>query len=61
MGLGSLKREQYQRVVGAYGLLSAYGTLDAKSLGVAVKVYDPAAHLDAVQDKWGGLRTPDGR
>ncbi len=57
----SLVNAQYTKVVGAYSLLSAYGKLDAKTLGLAVNVYDPAAHYDAVKDKWGGLRTPDGR
>jgi outer membrane protein len=52
---------QYQQVVDAYTLLSVYGKLDAKMLGLAVNIYDPAAHLNAVRDKWGGLRTPDGR
>jgi outer membrane protein len=57
----SLVNAQYQRVVGAYTVLSAYGRLDAKTLGLAVSVYDPAEHLNAVRDRWGGLRTPDGR
>jgi outer membrane protein len=57
----SLVNAQYTRVVGAYSLLSACGKLDATTLGLAVKVYDPTAHYDAVRDKWGGLRTPDGR
>jgi outer membrane protein len=57
----SLVNAQYQRVVGAYTVLSAYGKLDARTLGLAVNVYDPAEHLNAVRDRWGGLRTPDGR
>ena len=56
-----LVNAQYSKVVGAYTVLAAYGKLDAKTLGLAVNVYDPAAHYDAVRDKWGGLRTPDGR
>ena len=57
----SLVNAQYTRVVGAYSLLSAYGKLDAKTLSLAVNIYDPATHYGAVRDKWGGLRTPDGR
>ncbi len=56
-----LVNAQYTKVVGAYRVLSAYGKLDAQTLGLAVKVYDPAEHYNAVRDKWGGLRTPDGR
>ena len=56
-----LVNAQYTRVVGAYRVLSAYGKLDAQTLGLAVKVYDPSEHYNAVRDKWGGLRTPDGR
>ena len=57
----SLVNAQYARVVGAYTLLSAYGKLDAQTLALAVDVYDPTEHFYAVRDKWGGLRTPDGR
>ena len=57
----SLVNAQYTKVVGAYSLLSAYGKLDATTLGLSVNVYDPTAHYDAVKDKWSGLRTPDGR
>ena len=57
----SLVNAQYTRVVGAYSLLSAYGKLDAETLALGVEVYDPAEHYYAVRDKWGGLRTPDGR
>jgi outer membrane protein len=57
----SLVNAQYARVVGAYSLLSAYGKLDAETLALAVDIYDPAEHYTAVADKWGGLRTPDGR
>jgi outer membrane protein len=37
------------------------GKLSAENLGLSVQVYNPAAHYEAVRDKWGGLRTPDGR
>jgi outer membrane protein len=57
----TLVNAQYARVVGAYSLLSAYGSLDAETLALAVDIYDPAEHYYAVRDKWGGLRTPDGR
>jgi outer membrane protein len=57
----ALVNAQYTKVVGAYSLLSAYGKLDAKTLALAVDVYDPTEHFYAVRDKWGGLRTPDGR
>jgi outer membrane protein len=57
----ALVNAQYARVVSAYTLLSAYGKLDARTLGLAVEIYDPTEHYYAVRDKWGGLRTPDGR
>ena len=57
----TLVNAQYSRVVGAYTLLSAYGRLDAQTLSLAVHIYDPADHYDAVRDRWGGMRTPDGR
>ena len=41
--------------LGPIRLLSAYGKLDARTLGLAVDVYDPTEHFDAVRDKWGGL------
>ena len=34
---------------------------DAETLALGVDIYDPAEHYYAVRDKWGGLRTPDGR
>ena len=33
----------------------------AERLGLQVAVHRPQEHYDAVKDKWGGLRTPDGR
>lgn len=39
-----LVNAQYSKVVGAYTVLSAYGRLNAQTLGLAVNVYDPAAH-----------------
>ncbi len=49
------------RVVASYALVAAVGKLNAQALGLPVTVYDPMEHLDAVKDKWLGLRTPDGR
>ncbi|MCI5073808.1 TolC family outer membrane protein [Oricola sp.] len=48
-------------VVSSYALRSATGRLTARSLGLRVALHDPKEHFDAVQDKWFGLRTPDGR
>lgn len=48
------------RVVASYALLSAVGRLSARQLGLAVSVYRPEVHYEAVRDKWHGLRTPSG-
>ncbi len=52
---------QHDRVVAAYSLMAAAGLLSAERLGLAVTEYDPTAHYQQVRDKWGGLKTPDGR
>jgi outer membrane protein len=52
---------QHDRVVASYTLLAAVGKLNAETLGLNVAVYDPIQHYTQVRDKWGGLRTPDGR
>ena len=52
---------QHDRVVAAYTLLSAVGMLDAASLKLSVRRYDPADNYYQVRDKWHGVRTPDGR
>jgi outer membrane protein len=52
---------QHDRVVASYTLLAAVGKLNAETLGLNVAVYDPIQHYTQVGDKWGGLRTPDGR
>ncbi|MEJ0096926.1 MAG: TolC family protein [Bauldia sp.] len=52
---------QHDRVVASYTLLAAIGKLSAQTLGLNVTVYDPVQHYTQVRDKWGGLRTPDGR
>ncbi len=49
------------RVVTAYALLASVGDLNAAMLGLAVVEYNPREHYREVRDKWGGLRTPDGR
>jgi outer membrane protein len=60
-GRVALVTAQHDRVVASYTLLSSVGKLSAENLGLSVQVYNPAAHYEAVRDKWGGLRTPDGR
>jgi len=52
---------QHDRVVASYTLLAALGKLTAQDLGLKVAIYDPTAHYEAVRDRWGGMRTPDGR
>jgi outer membrane protein len=56
----SLVNAQYTRVVGAYSLLSAYGKLDAKTLSLAVNIYDPATHSRRGARQVGWPATPDG-
>ena len=41
---------QRDRVVAAYALIAALGKLNAQTLGLAVTVYDPDQHYDAVKD-----------
>lgn len=48
-------------VVALFALLSAMGRLTAEQMRLDTPVYDPAEHYTAVRDKWGGVRTPDGR
>ncbi len=57
----TLVTAQYDRVVASYSLLAAIGALSAQRLGLAVQSYDPTHHYMQVRDKWGGVRTPDGR
>lgn len=52
---------QRDAVVAAYTLTSAVGRLSPERLALAVDSYDPEEHYQQVQDKWYGLRTPDGR
>ena len=48
-------------VVASYAIVSAIGALSAERLGLQVAIHRPQEHYDAVKDKWGGMRTPDGR
>ena len=48
-------------VAASYELVAAIGRLNARTLGLPVKVFDPDEHYVAVKDKWYGLRTPDQR
>ena len=57
----NLVSAQRDRVVASYNVLSSVGRLSATTLGLAVITYDPTIHFTQVKDKWGGLRTPDGR
>jgi outer membrane protein len=52
---------QHDQVVAAFALLSAMGRLTAEHLRLPTPAYDPVEHYDAVEDKWFGVRTPDGR
>lgn len=57
----NLVNAQRNVVVASYAIASATGQLTAERLGLPVTPYNPKEHLDAVKDKWIGLRTPDGR
>jgi outer membrane protein len=57
----SLVQAAHDKVIAAYTLLAAIGGLYAQNLQLRVHIYDPAEHYELVKDKWGGLRTPDGR
>jgi len=46
--------------VAGYAILSAIGRLNPGRLGLQVATYDPNDHLEAVEDKWYGLRVPSG-
>lgn len=56
-----LVNAEHDVIVAGYALLSAVGRLDPDRLHLAVERYDPVGHYQAVEDKWYGLRTPDGR
>jgi outer membrane protein len=57
----SLVSAQRDRVVASYTMLSAVGGLSPQILGLGVPNYDPMVHYQQVRDRWGGVRTPDGR
>lgn len=57
----ALVQSRRNLVVASYAILSAIGRLNAKRLGLGVKMYHPEDHYVAVRDKWYGLRTPDKR
>jgi len=57
----ALVTAQHDRVVASYSLLSSVGGLSVQGLGLKTTVYDPMTHYQQVRDRWGGLRTPDGR
>ncbi|WAP71087.1 TolC family outer membrane protein [Jiella pelagia] len=56
-----LAGSQRDEVVAAYTLLSSVGLLSLDTLKLAATKYEPDDHYIAVEDKWFGLRTPDGR
>ncbi len=57
----NLASSQRDVVVASYAIVSAIGALSAQRLGLAVAVHQPQEHYDAVKNKWGGTKTPDGR
>jgi len=57
----ALVSAQRDVVVASYAIVSAIGSLSAERLGLNVAVHRPQEHYDAVKNKWGGLKTPDGR
>lgn len=57
----NLASAEHDVVVASYGILLGVGHLSVERLGLQVAKYHPEEHYKAVKDKWGGLRTPDGR
>jgi outer membrane protein len=57
----NLVSSQRDVVVASYAIVSAIGALSAERLGLNVAVHRPQEHYDAVKNKWGGVKTPDGR
>lgn len=57
----NLASAQRDVVVASYAIVQSMGALSAERLGLQVAVHRPQEHYNAVKDKWGGLRTPDGR
>lgn len=52
---------EHDVVLASFAILSAIGRLGVESLSLNVATYRPEEHYEAIQDKWFGLRTPDGR
>lgn len=48
-------------VLSTYAIVQSLGRLSPERLGLKVARYDPKEHYDAVDNKWIGVRTPDGR
>ena len=57
----SLVTAQRDRVVASYTVLAAVGSLSPQILGLGIPTYDAMTHYQQVRDRWGGIRTPDGR
>ena len=57
----ALVTAQRDRVVASYTVLAAVGSLSPQILGLGIPTYDAMTHYQQVRDKWGGVRTPDGR
>ncbi|MGQ3671709.1 TolC family outer membrane protein [Xanthobacter sp. TB0136] len=57
----SLVVAQRDRVVAAYSLVATIGRMDAASLNLKVRNYNPVVHYNQVRDSWAGVRTPDGQ
>lgn len=57
----ALVQAEHDSVVSSYQVLSAMGRLTANQVGLQVAEYKPEEHFDAVKNKWGGTKTPDGR
>lgn len=56
----NLTTSQRNKVVASYSLLAAMGRLTAGSVGLNVRTYNPEVHTTAIENRWFGLRTPDG-
>lgn len=52
---------QRESVVASFALISSMGRLNENRLALRVDRYLPEDHFEAVQNKWRGTRTPDGR
>lgn len=57
----TLAQSQRDAIVASYSVLATTGRLMVRQLGLQVVEYRPEVNYEAVQDKWFGLRTIDGR